>query len=70
MSHNESAAAELPRSSGLRIPLVSPSVAVLLIWMIIPLGMTLWFSFQRYSLLSPDSRAFSGLTTSDACRGV
>ncbi len=32
-----------------------PSVAVLLAWMIVPLVMTLWFSFQRYNLISdPD----------------
>ena len=31
--------------------MVSPAVAVLLIWMIVPLAMTLWFSFQQYNLL-------------------
>ena len=49
-------------SKGLRIPLVSPAVGVLLIWMIVPLAMTLWFSLQRYSLLNPASRAFNGLS--------
>jgi len=30
------------------LPLVAPSVIALLLWMIVPLVMTLWFSFQRY----------------------
>ena len=32
-------------------PLLAPSVVLLLIWMIVPLAMTLWFSLQRYNLL-------------------
>ena len=43
------------------VPLVGPSVGVLLIWMIVPLAMTLWFSLQRYNLLNPTEKAFSGL---------
>jgi sorbitol/mannitol transport system permease protein len=43
------------------LPLVAPSVIALLLWMIVPLAMTLWFSFQRYNLLSPDARKFIGL---------
>jgi len=45
----------------LRLPLVAPSVVVLLLWMIVPLAMTLWFSFQRYNLLNPDARRFIGI---------
>ena len=41
--------------------MLSPSVVVLLIWMIIPLVLTLWFSFQRYNLLYPDRAGFVGL---------
>ncbi|MGF6755481.1 carbohydrate ABC transporter permease [Paraburkholderia sp. GAS334] len=41
--------------------LVSPSVAVLLLWMAIPLAMTIWFSFSRYNLLNPDVKGFAGL---------
>lgn len=41
--------------------LVSPSVAVLVLWMTIPLAMTIWFSFSRYNLLNPDLRGFAGL---------
>ncbi len=40
---------------------VMPSVLVLLAWMIVPLVMTIWFSFQRYLLLDPASRGFAGL---------
>jgi sorbitol/mannitol transport system permease protein len=43
------------------LPLVGPSVGVLLVWMIVPLAMTLWFSLQRYNLLNPSEKAFSGL---------
>ena len=33
--------------------MISPAVVLLLGWMIIPLGMTLYFSFLRYNLLQP-----------------
>lgn len=42
-------------------PLLAPSVVLLFAWMIVPLGMTLWFSFQRYNLLSPNISGFAGL---------
>jgi sorbitol/mannitol transport system permease protein len=41
--------------------LVSPSVALLLLWMIVPLGMTLYFSVIRYNLMSPGENQFVGL---------
>ena len=41
--------------------LVSPSVALLLLWMIVPLGMTLYFSLIRYNLLYPGENDFVGL---------
>lgn len=37
-----------------------PAVAVLFIWMIVPLAMTLWYSFQNYNLLSPGNESFAG----------
>jgi sorbitol/mannitol transport system permease protein len=37
-----------------------PAIVLLVLWSIIPLIMTLWFSFQRYNLLDPDV-SFSGL---------
>ncbi|MTH65635.1 carbohydrate ABC transporter permease [Paracoccus shanxieyensis] len=42
--------------------MVAPSVLLLLGWMIVPLGMTLWFSFQSYNLLSPGMEQFIGFT--------
>ena len=41
--------------------LVTPSVALLLLWMIVPLGMTLYFSLIRYNLLYPGENQFVGL---------
>jgi sorbitol/mannitol transport system permease protein len=41
--------------------LVSPSVLLLLLWMIVPLAMTLYFSLIRYNLLYPGENAFVGL---------
>ncbi|GHE20174.1 sugar ABC transporter permease [Halomonas urumqiensis] len=47
---------------GLRsLSLQAPAVTLLLIWMLVPLGMTLWFSFQRYNLLMPGMGGFAGL---------
>lgn len=40
--------------------MITPAVAVLLIWMVVPLVMTLWFSFQQYNLLYPDRTGFAG----------
>lgn len=39
--------------------MLSPTVILLLIWMIVPLAMTLWFSLQRYNLLYPDRTGFN-----------
>ncbi|AJE49023.1 carbohydrate ABC transporter permease [Celeribacter indicus] len=41
--------------------MISPAVILLLGWMIIPLGMTLYFSFLRYNLLMPGMEEFTGL---------
>ena len=41
-------------------PLLAPAVGALLIWMIVPLAMTLWFSLQRYNLLNPAVTGFAG----------
>ena len=38
-----------------------PLVALLLLWMIVPLGMTLYFSLIRYNLLYPGENQFVGL---------
>ena len=34
--------------------LQTPAVALLFLWMIVPLAMTVYFSFNRYNLMSPD----------------
>lgn len=44
----------------LAIALQAPSVLALGAWMIVPLSMTLFFSFQRYNLLYPERSGFSG----------
>jgi sorbitol/mannitol transport system permease protein len=43
--------------------MLAPSVLLLLVWMIVPLAMTLWFSFQNYNLLNPANVSFAGLIT-------
>jgi sorbitol/mannitol transport system permease protein len=40
--------------------MMTPAVIVLFIWMIVPLAMTLWFSFQNYSLINPMMTGFAG----------
>jgi sorbitol/mannitol transport system permease protein len=42
--------------------MVAPSVVLLLIWMIVPLAMTLYYSFRFYRLLSPDRTNWTGFT--------
>ena len=41
--------------------MMMPSVLLLLVWMIVPLAMTLWFSFQNYNLLNPTNVSWAGL---------
>lgn len=40
--------------------MISPAVLLLLAWMIVPLAMTIYFSFLRYSLMSPGEETFAG----------
>ena len=40
--------------------MISPAVLLLLCWMIVPLAMTLYFSFLSYNLLSPGTEKFIG----------
>jgi sorbitol/mannitol transport system permease protein len=42
--------------------MMAPSVAVLFLWMAVPLGMTLYFSFIRYNLLIPGPKSFVGFS--------
>ncbi len=53
------AASRAPRKAGSL--LVTPAVLVLLAWMIVPLVMTLWFSFQYYNLINPETAGFAGV---------
>lgn len=48
-------------SSTEMLPLIAPAVGLLLIWMIVPLAMTLWFSFRRYNLLNPMIHGWAGI---------
>jgi len=36
----------------------APSIIVLFVWMIVPLALTLWYSFQRFNLQHPDRAGF------------
>ncbi|TPM02842.1 sugar ABC transporter permease [Mesorhizobium sp. B2-3-11] len=42
--------------------MMAPSVVLLLVWMVIPLALTLWFSFQQYNPLNPMRDGFVGLS--------
>ena len=38
-----------------------PSVAALFVWMLVPLALTIYFSFIRFSLVNPDVKGFAGI---------
>ena len=42
--------------------MIAPSVALLFLWMAVPLAMTLYFSFIRYNLLIPGPQTFAGFS--------
>lgn len=42
--------------------MISPAVVLLLGWMLVPLGLTLYFSFLRYNLLMPGTEQWTGWT--------
>ncbi len=48
-----------PRSRGFWLNL--PAILVLLLWSVVPLLITLWFSLRRYNLMDPDRKGFDGL---------
>jgi sorbitol/mannitol transport system permease protein len=68
MSHAEAAfAVPTSRSRARKIgaqvstlPMLAPSVGLLLVFSLVPLAATLWFSFQRYNLLNPAIHGFAG----------
>ena len=43
-------------------PLVWPSIAALLVWMIVPLALTLYFSFRNYNLTDPTVQGWAGFS--------
>ncbi len=40
---------------------LAPTTLALFAWMIVPLALTLWFSFQSYNLMNPTMTGFAGL---------
>jgi polyol transport system permease protein len=46
------------QTRGLARLMMAPSIVVLFVWMIVPLVLTLWFSFQRYNLNYPERAGF------------
>ncbi len=50
-----------PTSRTLPRLLLTPAVATLFLWMIVPLVMTIYFSVIRYNLMQPDVTGFAGL---------
>jgi sorbitol/mannitol transport system permease protein len=53
---------EAPVSRLLPRALMAPAVVVLVLWMLAPLLMTLYFSFVNYNLMQPGERTFNGLS--------
>jgi sorbitol/mannitol transport system permease protein len=41
--------------------LMAPAVITLLLWMVVPLAMTIYFSLIRYNLMQPEISGFAGL---------
>ncbi|MBM3604754.1 MAG: sugar ABC transporter permease [Alphaproteobacteria bacterium] len=48
------------QTQGLARLMRAPAIILLLIWMIVPLGMTLYYSFLNYNLLNPASVSWAG----------
>ena len=50
-----------PNQQGSRARWLSaPAIIALFVWSVVPLVMTLWFSFQRYNLMEPTRSGFDG----------
>src|SRR5262252_8594757 len=45
--------------------LMAPAIGTLFLWMIVPLGMTIYFSLIRYNLMQPGDEEFLGLANYD-----
>ena len=46
---------------GVTLPLIAPAVVLLLVWSLIPLAMTLYYSVLHYNLIDPTQHGFAGL---------
>jgi len=57
------AAPRVERTASRVLPrlLMAPAVATLMLWMLVPLVMTIYFSFIRYNLMQPEAIGFIGL---------
>ena len=49
--------------------LLTPAMATLFLWMIVPLVMTIYFSLIRYNLMQPDQSGFADLVAAARARG-
>jgi len=49
------------QSRGLARLMMMPSVLALLVWMIVPLALTIWYAVQRYRLTNPAITGFAGI---------
>jgi sorbitol/mannitol transport system permease protein len=58
---SDNPAAPSPKVRSAATVLLWPSVGVLLLWSIVPLVMTLYFSFRHYNLLDPTVRGWAGI---------
>ena len=47
--------------NGVTLPLIAPSVLILLVWSIVPLVMTLYFSLRHYNLVDPTQTGWAGI---------
>ncbi len=50
------------QTQGIARLMLAPSVVLLFIWMIVPLVLALWFSFQRYNPANPARNGFVGFS--------
>ena len=49
------------RRSFLPLAMKLPAIAALFVWSVVPLVMTIWFSFRRYNMMEPMRTGFDGL---------
>ncbi|KXV40302.1 sugar ABC transporter permease [Gluconobacter japonicus] len=62
VEHNPTPGASAQKGKGAGFLLLSPAVLILLVWSIVPLGMTLWYSLLNYNLVDPTLHGFAGFS--------